>query len=248
VTRSILFLIPAHDEADQVGAVLRGIHVHQPDADILVVDDGSSDHTANVAKSCGARVIRHAFNLGYGAALQTGYLYARRHGYSRVVQMDADGQHDPSSIAGLLAGLDDGADVVVGSRYRVPDLSPHTSWLRRAGSVLLSWLVTKWTGTKITDPTSGFQAMSDRALEALVHDSFPEDYPDADVLIELSRAGLSLREIPVTMHQRAGGISMHRGTRAAYYGYKMMLSLSLLPIRRRSTVRRGRAAVAARSG
>ena len=102
---------------------------------------------------------------------------------------------------------------------------------------MFAWIVTKWTGTRITDPTSGFQALSRRVLDEVVRDSFPEDYPDADVLITLHRAGLRMKEVPVRMHERTGGVSMHRGSRAAYYAYKMILTLALLAIRRVSPFR-----------
>ncbi len=242
-----LALIPACNEAERIGPVLAGIRRRAPEIDILVVDDGSADDTPAVARAHGARVVRHPFNLGYGCALQTGYHYARRHDYQRVVQLDADGQHDTASLPELLAELDRGADVVVGSRY-LSDAPPATSLMRRVGSRLFSWLVTRWTGVRITDPTSGYQAMNRRALDLLALDHFPEDYPDADVLIMLSRFGLRLREIPVTMHERIGGVSMHRGSRAAYYGYKMFLNLALLPVRRTSPFREGRDIAAARTG
>ena len=235
-----LVLIPACNEAERLGAVLDGVARTVPEAVRLVVDDGSVDATAAVASRHGAEVVRHPFNLGYGAALQTGYHYARRHGCDRLVQLDADGQHDPASIPTLLAALDAGADVVVGSRYR-DERTPPTALGRRLGARALSWLVTTWTGVPITDPTSGFQALDARALETMVLDHFPEDYPDADVLIMLARHGLKLAEVPVRMHPRAGGVSMHRGSRVAYYAYKMILTLSLLPIRRASPYRAGRA-------
>jgi glycosyltransferase involved in cell wall biosynthesis len=189
-------------------------------------------------------VISHPCNLGYGSALLTGYLYARQHRYERVLQMDADGQHDPRSIGVLLDALGADADVAVGSRF-LAGRPPRTSLARRLGSRLFAAIVTGWTGTRITDPTSGFQAMNARAVAELAHDGFPEDYPDADVLITLARAGMRLREVPVIMHPRAGGRSMHRGGRAAYYAYKMLLTLSLLPWRRRSTFRSGFPAAAA---
>jgi glycosyltransferase involved in cell wall biosynthesis len=223
-----------------------GIQRELPDADLLVIDDGSRDGTASIARRFGATVVQHSFNLGYGAALQTGYLYARRRGHERIVQMDADGQHDPCSVPDMLTALEGEADLVVGSRYRHSD-PPQTSFARRSGTKIFSWIVTKWTGVEITDATSGFQAMSKRALEELVHDNFPEDYPDADVLITLSRAGIRITEIPARMHERKGGTSMHRSGRAAYYAYKMFLTLCLLPVRRRSPFRAGRQVTIARS-
>jgi glycosyltransferase involved in cell wall biosynthesis len=235
----ILVLIPACNEAERIGPVLDGVAAVLPEAVLLVVDDGSSDATAAVAARHGAEVVRHPFNLGYGTALQTGYHYAKSHGVQRIVQLDGDGQHDPGSIPDLLAALDRGADVAVGSRYRSAE-PPRTSLLRRAGSTVLAWLVTRWTGVRITDPTSGFQALGERAIDVMVLDHFPEDYPDADVLIMLSRRGLRLAEVPVRMHERIGGVSMHRGGRVLYYVYKMFLTLTLLPIRRASPYRAGR--------
>lgn len=237
---STLVLIPACNEAARIGSVVEGARTATDHADVLVIDDGSQDGTAEVARRHGADTIEHSFNLGYGAALQTGYRYALARGFDRVVQMDADGQHEPRSIRALLAGLDDGADLVLGSRYREDGTAPKTSLLRRMGSRLFAWIVTKWTGVRVTDPTSGFQAMSRTAIREVARDSFPEDYPDADVLIALHRAGVRLTERPVVMHERSGGVSMHRGSRAAYYGYKMFLSLLLLPIRRASPFREGR--------
>ncbi len=246
--RTTLVLIPAHNEAERIGIVLDGVRASGVcsapwHADLLVVDDGSRDDTGAVAARHGAHVLRHVHNLGYGAALHTGYRWAWRRGYQQVVQMDADGQHDAGSLLPLLRALSgsdgDAADVVVGSRY-LNGNPPRTSWSRRLGSWLFAQIVTLWAGTRCTDPTSGFQALSRDALRELVGDTFPEDYPDADVLIELARAGLRLREIPVVMHPRLGGVSMHRGSKIAYYVYKMLLTLTLLPVRRRSISRAGR--------
>ncbi|MEM7199977.1 MAG: glycosyltransferase family 2 protein [Planctomycetota bacterium] len=244
---STLILIPAHNEAGRIHRVIEGVRGSHPRADVVVVDDGSTDETGEEARARGARVLRHPFNLGYGASLLTGYVYAKQRGYRRVVQLDGDGQHDPSGISKLLGALDSGADVAVGSRY-LAGRSPATSFGRRLGSRLFSWIVTRWTGTRITDPTSGYQAMTATAIAELAHAGFPEDYPDADVLITLSRAGLSLTEVSVDMRERSGGVSMHRGGRAAYYAYKMLLTLSLLPVRRRSPYRAERPSSPARAG
>lgn len=239
MTRDTLVIIPALNEAGRIGHVLRGLADQGVAADVLVVDDGSEDDTAAEAESLGAQVIRHPFNLGYGVALQTGYIYAFKHGYMQVVQMDADGQHDPASIHTLLESLADDVDLVLGSRF-LNGNPPPVTLPRRVGSKLFAWIVTMWTGTRITDPTSGFQAMSRRVLREVVQDHFPEDFPDADVLITLSRAGLKLKEVPVKMHAREGGVSMHRGSMAAYYTYKMFLTLALLTVRRVSPFRNTR--------
>jgi glycosyltransferase involved in cell wall biosynthesis len=236
MTSSTVLIIPAYREAGRVGNVVRAVRAQGLGVDVVVVDDGSPDATGAEARRAGATVVAHPCNLGYGSALHTGYCFAKRLGYERVLQMDADGQHDPTMLPRLLEGLDAGADVVVGSRY-LDGAPPPASLARRAGTRLFAAIATRWTGTRITDPTSGFQGLSRRALESVVNDGFPEDFPDTDVLVQHHRAGLKLVEVPVRMHARQGGISMHRGARIAYYGYKMLLTLLMLPIRRASPLR-----------
>lgn len=237
MTRSTVLIIPAYREAERVGAVVRAVFATGLDLDVVVVDDGSPDGTGAAARAAGATVIRHPYNLGYGSALHTGYCHARRHGYRRVLQMDADGQHEAAMLPRLLAALDAGADVALGSRY-LDGAPPRTSLLRKLGTSLFARIATRWTGVAITDPTSGFQGLSERTLALVVHDGYPEDYPDTDVLVEIARAGLRIVEVPVRMHERLGGLSMHRGARIAWYGYKMFLTLALLPVRRSSPFRR----------
>jgi hypothetical protein len=139
-------------------------------------------------------------------------------------------------LARLVEALDRGADVALGSRF-LDGEAPPTSLAKRLATRMFAAVASRWTGMRITDPTSGFQGLSRRALEAVVNDGFPEDYPDTDVLVQHHRAGLKLAEVPVRMHTRQGGLSMHRGARIAYYGYKMLLTLLLLPIRRPTPLR-----------
>ena len=238
----ILVLIPAYNEEGRIQRVIRDLQSLDRPVEILVVDDGSTDRTHEQARAMGAVVLRHVFNLGYGAALQTGYIYAKRRGCRLLVQMDADGQHDADSLEILVNAIAGGADLVLGSRFRNATRDPQMGRLRRLGSRLFALIVTRWTGVKVTDPTSGYQAMSAKAIEWAARDGFPDDYPDADVLILLARSGLNLVEVPVKMRQRMGGVSMHRGTRAAFYAYKMFLSLALLGVRRPSPYRAARGA------
>lgn len=231
-----VLVIPAYREAGRVGDVVRAVRRLGVPLDVVVVDDGSPDDTAAEAEAAGAMVVRHPFNLGYGSALHSGYCYAWRAGYARVLQMDADGQHDPTMLPRLVAALDAGADIALGSRY-LDGCAPAQSLLRCVGTKLFAWVASRWLRTRITDPTSGFQGLSRRALESVVHDGFPEDFPDTDVLIEHHRRGLKVTEVPVVMHPRRGGVSMHRGARVAYYGYKMLLTLALLPVRRPTPLR-----------
>ncbi len=236
VPPSTVLVIPAYREAGRVGAVVREVTDLGLGLDVVVVDDGSPDDTAREARAAGATVVSHPYNLGYGSALHTGYCYAWRAGYERVLQMDADGQHEAGMLARLVEGLDGGADVVLGSRY-LDGNAPPSSLARRVGTALFAKIASRWIGQRITDPTSGFQGLSRHALESVVHDGFPEDYPDTDVLVEHHRAGLRLCEVPVRMHARKGGLSMHRGARIAYYAYKMFLTLLLLPVRRPTPLR-----------
>ncbi len=222
-----LILIPCLDEGPRIGAIVRRLAELHPDMDVLVVDDGSSDDTTEAARVAGAAVVRLPFNLGYGAALQTGYKYALEQGYERLVQMDGDGQHPPEQIAPLIRMLDAGdVDLAVGSRflgraeYRIPAL-------RRLGIGFFGRLTSLLAGQPVTDPTSGLQAMNRRVLAFYQQDFYPWDYPDADMLLRAHYAGLRFAEVPVVMLGGPPGKSMHRGMRPLYYVYKLFLSLAL---------------------
>ncbi|MBI5478564.1 MAG: glycosyltransferase family 2 protein [Deltaproteobacteria bacterium] len=225
-----LVLIPAFNEEPRLPEVLQQVRQVAPRLDVLVVNDGSTDATSAVARAAGARVCAHPFNLGYGVALQTGYKYALRAGYRFVVQLDADGQHDPAYVAALLQAVE-GADVVLGSRFREPG-SYRPPLLRRAGMILFARVASMLMGQRITDPTSGFRVLSRRALQFCASDSFPVDYPDADMLVAFHRAGLRVAEVPVRMHASAESGSMHGGLRPLYYVFKMGISIPLTMLRR----------------
>lgn len=231
---SVLIIVPAFNEKARVANVLRSLRAIKPDADVLVVDDGSTDRTSEVALAEGAFAARHPFNLGCGAALQTGYKFAVQHGYDFIVQIDADGQHDPSSLAAILEPVEQGRlDVVIGSRF-LWEGGYQSPFERRLGSWVLGRFVSFIARRSITDPTSGYRAMNRKAFSRCAQDSFPHDYPDADVLITLHRSGVSIGEVPALMHPRSGGQSMHRGLRPLYYIFKMTLSMFVALLRRRS--------------
>jgi len=226
-----LVVIPAFNEAGHIAEVLGAVRDRAPHFDALVVDDGSTDRTVDRAHCAGARVASHPFNLGYGAALQTGYVLALREGYRVVVQLDADGQHDPACIEALAAPVLEGRlDAVLGSRFH-PDSDYRMPWLRRIGSAWFGLLVRLFTGVSISDPTSGFQALSPRALQLYTSSAFPADYPDADVTILLHRHRMRFGEIPVRMHERPEAGSMHSGLTVVYYVYKMTLGILMNLIR-----------------
>jgi glycosyltransferase involved in cell wall biosynthesis len=217
-------VLPAWNEAVRLPALLSELAKEVPEATILVVDDGSRDDTAGVAAAAGAVVLRHPFNLGYGAAIQTGYKYALASGAPWVVQMDADGQHLPAEVASLVAPVARGeCDVAIGSRFLEP--SGYRMGAARSLGRALFRRVARAAGLDVTDPTSGFQALSPRALALYAGDWFPSDYPDVDVLLAAQRAGLRLREVPVRMASGARSSTLHSGWKPLYYVYKMLLSI-----------------------
>ncbi|MER3501885.1 MAG: glycosyl transferase family 2 [Candidatus Fervidibacterota bacterium] len=230
-----LIVMPAHNEAQTIGAVLARLRAVVPDADILVINDASTDETAKVAEQAGATVLNLPINLGYGGAVQTGFKYASRKGYEAVVLMDADGQHDPECVPDLLTALQE-ADFVLGSRF-LGDCRYKVPLSRRIGMWLFGTLVRLVTQLPITDPTSGFQALRREVVVFLADEHYPVDFPDADVLILLHRAGFRMKEVPVIMHQRLHGESMHSHRKALYYVFKMSLSVLATLLR---TVPRGR--------
>jgi glycosyltransferase involved in cell wall biosynthesis len=227
----LLVVVPAHNEAPNLKPVIRGIQVALPAADVVVVDDGSTDRTADVARMAGAHVVAHPFNLGYGVAIETGFKFALAGGYDYLIHLDGDGQHEPAGVHEILQQLRAGtADVVVGSRY----LAQAPAWtgpLRRWASRLLALLTSRIIGQPLTDPTSGFQGHNRVAVAFCAQDTYPVDYPDADVMIMLHKAGLRIREVPVITYRRASGRSMHTGLRLFYYSYKMMLAILLALLR-----------------
>lgn len=225
-----LIVIPAYNEGVKIANVIGNVRCAVPDFDILVVNDGSRDDTVAAAMAAGATVVSHPFNMGYGVTIQTGYKYALVHNYDYLVQIDGDGQHDPVCIPLLLAVLQKGeADFVLGSRFLGNSYRPP--FARRLGMVLFRGIVLLVTGTFITDTTSGFQAFNRDVIRFFASDVFPVDYPDADVLIMLHRAGFSLREVPVRMYENSEGKSMHSGLKPIYYMFKMLLSICVTLMR-----------------
>ena len=226
-----LVIVPAHDEEESLPRTLAEVRACAPGVDLLVVDDGSHDRTAEVARSAGVPVVRHAVNLGVGGALQTGFRWALAHGYDVGVQLDADGQHDPAFLAALLAPVLAGeCDVAIGSRY-VAATGYRAPLSRRAGMLLFSGVVRLALGRRIADTTSGFRAYG-RAVMAVCQWDFPRDFPDAPLLITLARHGFRLAEVSVVMRERRAGRSFYTLGRQFYYPYKNLLASLMALIRR----------------
>ncbi|MBT1072574.1 glycosyltransferase family 2 protein [Geobacter chapellei] len=225
-----MVLIPAYNEASRIAQVVLSIKKICPYLDVVVISDGSSDDTAKIARNIGAVVLSHPFNMGYGVAIQTGYKYALANNYDYLVQLDADGQHDPSCIPALLAPVQSGeADIAIGSRFL--GNSYHPPFLRRLGMSLFRLIVSRVTGRQVTDTTSGFQAFNRDVIAFFATDIFPVDYPDADMLIMLHRAGFRMTEVPVRMFENSDGTSMHSGLKPLYYMFKMLLSIGVTLMR-----------------
>ncbi|OGW42630.1 MAG: glycosyl transferase family 2 [Nitrospirae bacterium RBG_16_43_11] len=228
-----IIVIPAFNEEANIASLIDNIRTSAPEVDILVVDDGSADRTSRIAAKAGAVVVRLPFNLGYGAALQTGFKYALMKRYRYVIQMDADGQHDPDSIGLLLKEIGKGdIDVVIGSRFLSSVVQYKIPLLRKAGISLFSRIVSFIIHQKITDPTSGFQALNRDAVRFHASPYYPTDYPDADTIIMLHRAGLRIRESPVRMYPSVSGKTMHSGLKPVYYMFKMFLSMFVTLLRK----------------
>lgn len=231
--KRVLVIIPSFNVAATIPSVISGIRGELPDADIVVVNDGSTDETAARALESGADVISLHYNIGYGAALQTGYLYARLHRYDIVIQMDGDGQHEPSSLKALLGPVLSGeADIVVGSRF-LGGAGYRPSFSRKIGMKLFGAVASLIIRQRVTDPTSGFQAMRRGVVKLFCTDVFPVDYPDADVLILLHFARYRIKEVPVKMHMPERSESMHGGHRSIYYIFKMLLSIAVTLLRQK---------------
>ena len=224
-------IVPGYNEEGSIGAVIDEIRAADPEIEIVVVDDGSRDRTAEAARAKGARVLELPFNLGIGGAVQTGYRYAHEHGFDLALRVDGDGQHDPAQFL-VLAGpvLSGHADIAVGSRF-IGRKGYRSSRSRRFAIRILSWTVTLLVGGRVTDPTSGFQVANRRAI-ALFAAYYPHDYPEVEATVLAAKAGLRRAEVPVEMRERSAGRSSIGAVRSVYYMVKVMLAVFVAVFRR----------------
>ena len=244
MTPSCLAVIPAYNEAATVGAVIHALREQVPDFDVVVIDDGSTDATAEVATRSGAAVIRHPFNLGIGGAVQAGFMYARENDYDYMVQVDGDGQHDPSEIGKLLETIrhEDAVDMVVGSRFLTSDYRYPAPISRRTGIHIFAQICSRIVGQRVSDPTSGFRLCNRRAIGLFARD-YPHDYPEVEAILMLHYHRLRMREVPVRMFERGGGESSLGGSgKSAYYMIKVLLAIFIGLARKRPVVEPGEAA------
>jgi len=220
----ILIIIPAYNEEASLPGVIQDLREHIPAADVLVVNDGSLDDTAQIARNIDVKVLDLPFNLGIGGAVQSGYLYAERNGYDIAVQFDGDGQHLGSEIKKLLEPLEaQQVDLVVGSRflaiggYKAPIF-------RKIGIGIFSFVISRILGTTVTDSTSGFRAANRRVIEFFAY-TYPDDYPEVESLVLLHKVGLRMTEVSVTMRERTSGKSSITPVRSIYYMTKVLMAI-----------------------
>jgi glycosyltransferase involved in cell wall biosynthesis len=233
-----LVFIPAWNEEASIAEVIANVRSAIPDADILVVDDGSIDATTTRAQEAGARVATLPFNQGLGAALQTGYLVALREGYEFCAHLDGDGQHPPSEVARLLEEVrSDRADLVIGSRYSDPasasedDYRPTFS--RRIGSNVFRFFLTVATRQRFTDTTSGMRAANRRVM-SLFSERYSPDFAEIESLQRAVREGLRVEEVPVRMLPRTEGTSFLTPVRSTFFIFKSLIVLVVGRFRPRS--------------
>lgn len=211
-----LVIMPAWNESESIGNTIREVYEFGPLCDVLVVDDGSRDDTAQVARKAGAMVLQLPFNMGVGGAMRTGFKYAKNHGYSQVIQVDADGQHDPRDIKAVLDGLQH-ADIAIGARFA--DKGNYSvRGPRKWAMKVLAWTISRVAGTTLTDVTSGFRAANSKAIRQYV-DHYPAEYlgDTIDSLVVAIRSGCTVKQVGVSMRARQGGTPSHDPIKAAIY-------------------------------
>lgn len=221
-----LAIVPAYNESASIAMVVERLLSIPMGIDVLVVNDGSSDDTAELAKAAGAKVVTLPYNLGIGGAVQTGLLYAKSKGYEIALQVDGDGQHKPDEVSIIVDPVCHGeADVSIGSRF-LDNKGFRSSGVRRIGILVFRAAIYLLTRRVITDNTSGFRAFNKSAISYLA-DHYPCDYPEVEVIVALSRNGFRLKEFPVRMMERQGGRSSITPIRSAYYMIKVLLAVMI---------------------
>jgi glycosyltransferase involved in cell wall biosynthesis len=220
----ILIIVPAFNEEESLPGVIQDLREHAPTADVLVVNDGSMDRTAAIARELGVTVLDLPINLGIGGAVQAGYLYAERNGHDFAVQFDGDGQHPGEDIEKLLKPLIAGtADLVVGSRF-IASGGYAVPFFRKLGIGIFSFTLSRIMGITVTDGTSGFRAVNRKVIEFFSR-IYPDDYPEVEALVLLHKVNMRMAEVAVTMRGRTGGRSSITPARSLYYMAKVLMAI-----------------------
>jgi glycosyltransferase involved in cell wall biosynthesis len=235
-----LIVMPALNEEEAIGSVIAEVHDKLPGVHVLVVDDGSTDSTAAIARDAGATVLSLPFNLGVGGAMRAGFRFALAHGFDNVVQVDSDGQHDPVGVPALVDGLAE-ADIVLGARF-AGEGEYTVRGPRKWAMVVLAGVISRLARTRLTDTTSGFRASGPRAVR-LFANHYPAEYlgDTIESLVIAARAGCVIAQLPVAMRPRAGGVPSHNPWKAATYLGRAAMALVIALIRPRVSLQPAKA-------
>ena len=227
----ILIIIPAYNEEKSLNSLVRDIKSNYMECDILIVNDCSTDNTQNIKFDFDIKRVDLPVNLGIGGAVQTGYKYAYRNGYDVAIQVDGEGQYNSSHINELIEGIKNGYSLCLGSRY-ITNEGFQSTRLRRVGIRFFSWLIKAVSGERITDPTSGFRACDKEVIKTFAT-NYPQDYPEPETLVSVTKRGLKIKEIPVIMNDREHGVSSINLGKSVYYMLKYHWLFVQLPLDRR---------------
>ncbi|HEP1375635.1 TPA: glycosyltransferase family 2 protein [Streptococcus pyogenes] len=225
-----LIIIPAYNESSNIVNTIRTIESDAPDFDYIIIDDCSTDNTLAICQKQGFNVISLPINLGIGGAVQTGYRYAQRCGYDVAVQVDGDGQHNPCYLEKMVEVLvQSSVNMVIGSRFITKE-GFQSSFARRIGIKYFTWLIALLTGKKITDATSGLRLI-DRSLIDRFANHYPDDYPEPETVVDILVSHFKVKEIPVVMNERQGGVSSISLTKSVYYMIKVTLAILVVRLK-----------------
>ena len=224
-------IVPAYNEEGSIGRVIDEIRAFDPGFEVVVVDDGSVDRTAEVAAGTGARVLSLPYNLGIGGSVQTAFRFALENGFELAVRLDGDGQHDAAHLGALIAPVLDGeADIAVGSRY-LGDGGYRQSAHRQLGNRVLAGAASLVARERVTDPSSGFQALNERAIVLFAND-YPHEFPEVEATVLVAKHRLQRVEVPAAMRERLAGSSSHGVLKSTYFLAKVLLALFVAVFRR----------------
>lgn len=227
-----LIIIPAYNESESIESTVRDIMENAPDFDYVVINDCSKDNTKEICEANGFNIVNLPINLGIGGAVQTGYKYAMEYGYDIAVQVDGDGQHDPAFLNQMAEVIEkENLDMVIGSRF-IDKEGFQSSFMRRVGIRYFTVLIKILTGKTITDPTSGLRMIGRNVIKLYAAD-YPKDYPEPESVVAVLRRGMKVKEIPVVMRSRQGGVSSINPTKSVYYMIKVTLAILVESIRKR---------------
>ena len=224
-----LVIIPCYNESENIVKVIDNLKKHAPEVDYIIINDCSSDNTEEILKAHNFNYLSNPINLGIGGGVQLGYMYARDNGYDIAVQMDGDGQHDPRYLDKVVSAVANGeCDMSIGSRF-IEKEGFQTSFMRRLGINIISAMIFFLTGKRIKDTTSGFRACNRKLIEFFSR-SYADDYPEPEAILACFVNGYSVKEVPVVMEERQGGVSSIQSFKSMYYMIKVCLALIVVRI------------------